>query len=63
MRRIAGGQDWRATRCIDGRGSEKIVGGLAIWLNDKNVLTEKGDIKEGINVQASVWMEIRDGRK
>ena len=41
-------------------GKERIVGGVVIWVNDIITSRERGDIKEGINVEDSVWVEIRD---
>ena len=41
-------------------------GGVAIWVKDSIVSRERGDIveddivEEGINVEDSVWVEIRD---
>ena len=42
---------------------ERIGGGRAIWVKDSIASRERGDIKEGINVEDSVWVEIRGGRK
>ena len=39
---------------------ERIGGGGAIWVKDSIASRERGDIKEGINVEDSVWVEIRD---
>ena len=39
---------------------ERIGGGVAIWVRDSIVSRERGDMKEGINVEDSVWIEIRD---
>ena len=39
---------------------ERIGGGVAIWVKDSIASRERGDIKEGINVEDSVWVEIRD---
>ena len=39
---------------------ERIGGGVAIWVKDSIESRERGDIKEGINVEDSVWVEIRD---
>ena len=39
---------------------EKIGGGLAIWVKDSIVSRETTDIKEGIYVEDSVWVVIRD---
>ena len=38
---------------------ERIVG-VAIWVKDSIASRERGDIKEGINVEDSVWVEIGD---
>ena len=38
---------------------ERIGGGVAIWVKD-SISRERGDMKEGINVEDSVWVEIRD---
>ena len=35
-------------------------GGEAIWVKDSIASRERGDIKEGINVEDSVWVESRD---
>ena len=35
-------------------------GGVTIWVKDSIVSRERSDIKEGINVEDSVWVEIRD---
>ena len=37
---------------------ERIGGGVAIWMKDNITSRERGDIKEGINVEDSVWVEI-----
>ena len=43
--------------------SKKGIGGVvAMWLKDSIASRERGDIKEGINVEDSVWVEIRDCR-
>ena len=39
---------------------EGIGGGVAIWVKDSIASRERGEIKEGINVEDSVWGEIRD---
>ena len=39
---------------------ERIRGGVAIWVKDSIASRERGDIKEGINVEDSVCVEIRD---
>ena len=39
---------------------KKIGGGVAIWVKDSIASRERGDIMEGINVEDSVWVEIRD---
>ena len=39
---------------------ERIGGGVAIWVKDSIASRERADIKEGINVKDSVWVEIRD---
>ena len=39
---------------------ERIGGGVAIWVTDSIASRERGDIKEGINVEDSVGVEIRD---
>ena len=36
------------------------IGGVEIWVKDSIVSRESGDIKEGLNVEDSVWVEIRD---
>ena len=35
-------------------------GRVAIWVKDSIASRERGDIKEGINVEDTVWVEIRD---
>ena len=43
--------------------SKKGIGGVvAIWVKDSITSRERGDVKEGINVEDSVWVEIRDCR-
>ena len=54
-RRATGGQDKKATRCIGVTG-----GGVAFWVKDSIASRKRGDIKEGINVEDSVWVETRD---
>ena len=39
---------------------ERIGGGIAIWVKDSITSRERVDMKEGINVEDSVWVEIRD---
>ena len=39
---------------------ERIGEAVAIWVKDSIASRERGDIKEGINVEDSVWGEIRD---
>ncbi len=39
---------------------ERIGGVVAIWVKDSIASRESDDIKEGINVEDSVWVEIRD---
>ena len=39
---------------------ERIGGGVAIWIKDSIASRERGDIKEGINVEDCAWVEIRD---
>ena len=36
------------------------IGRVAIWVKDSITSRERGDIKEGIHVEDSVWVEIRD---
>ena len=38
---------------------ERIGGVVVIWVKDGIASRERGDIKEGINVEDSVWVEIR----
>ena len=39
---------------------ERIGVEVAIWVKDSIASRERGDIKEGINVEDSVWLETRD---
>ena len=39
---------------------ERIGGGVAIWVKDSFASRERGEMKEGINVEDSVWVEIGD---
>jgi len=39
-------------------GKERIGGGAAIWVKDSIASRERGDVKEEINVEDSVWEEI-----
>jgi len=41
---------------------EKTGGGVTILEKDSLVLRERGDMKEGMNVEGSLWIEIRNGR-
>ena len=34
------------------------IGGVAIWVKDSIASRERGDIKEGINVEDSAWVDI-----
>ena len=43
-------------------GKKGIGGVVAMWVKDSIASRERGDIKEGINVEDSVWVEIRDCR-
>ena len=38
-------------------------GGVAIYVKDSIASRERGDMEEGINVEDSVWGEIRDCKK
>ena len=52
----AGLEGYKVYRC----DRERIRVGVAIWVKDSITSRERGDIKEGINVEDSVWVEIRD---
>ena len=39
-------------------GKERIGEREAIWVKDSIAARERGDIKEGINVEDSVWVEF-----
>ena len=43
-------------RCDRKEGIE----GVAIWVKDRIAPRERGDMKDGIDVEDSVWVEIRD---
>ena len=50
-------ESYKVYRCDRKEG---IGGGGVIWVKDSNVSRERSDIKEGINVEDYVWVEIRD---
>ena len=50
-------EGYKVYRC---ERKERIGEGVAIWGKDSIASRERGDIKEGINVEDSVWVQIRD---
>ncbi len=54
---MTGFEGYKVHRCYR---KERIGGVAAIWVKYSIASRERGDIKEGINVEDSAWVEIRD---